>query len=98
MDANAPEISSQEEASTTFKVKVNLVEVRVVVRDAYGKAVGNLKQEDFQLTDNGKPQIISKFSVEQAASQPFFQAGDSGDTNRRRWSQDAGALHRLPFR
>ncbi len=68
LEANAPEISSQEETSTTFKVKVNLVEVRVVVRDAYGKAVGNLKQEDFQLTDNGKPQIISKFSVEQAAA------------------------------
>jgi VWFA-related protein len=68
-DKNAPELSSQE-TSTTFKVRVNLVEVRVVVRDAQGHAVGNLKQEDFQLLDNGKPQIITRFSVGQAGGKP----------------------------
>ena len=68
-DKNAPEISA-EDTSTTFKVKVNLVEVRVVVSDSQGHAVGNLKQEDFQLLDNGKPQVISRFSVEQAGAKP----------------------------
>ena len=68
---NAPEISQHEEA-TTFKVKVNLVEVRVVVRDAKGKAIGNLKQEDFQLFDNGKPQVITKFGVERAGDRPVI--------------------------
>jgi VWFA-related protein len=68
-DMNAPELSAQD-ASTTFKVRVNLVEVRVVVRDSQGHAVGNLKQEDFQLLDNGKPQVISRFSVEQAGANP----------------------------
>ncbi len=68
-DKNAPELST-EDTSTTFKVKVNLVEVRVVVRDAQGHAVGNLKQEDFQLLDNGKPQVISRFAVEQAGAKP----------------------------
>jgi len=68
-DKNAPEMST-EETSTTFKVKVNLVEVRVVVRDAQGHAVGNLKQDDFQLLDNGKPQVISRFAVEQAGTKP----------------------------
>ncbi len=68
-DKNAPEVST-EDTSTTFKVKVNLVEVRVVVRDAQGHAVGNLKQEDFQLFDNGKPQIISRFTMEQAGAKP----------------------------
>ena len=63
-------MSSREETSTTFKVKVNLVEVRTVVRDAQGNAVGNLRQEDFQLTDNGKPQVITKFSMEQAGAKP----------------------------
>ena len=66
-DKAAPEVSSSEE-TTTFKVKVNLVEVRVVVRDAEGHAIGTLKQEDFQLLDNGKPQVISKFSMEQAGT------------------------------
>ena len=38
--------------------------VRVVVRDGSGKIVTNLKKEDFQLTDNRKPQVISSFSTE----------------------------------
>ncbi len=50
-----------------FKARVNLVVVPVVVRDRYGKAVGNLKQEDFQLFDKGKPQYIARFSMEKAA-------------------------------
>ena len=70
-DKNAPEISSQETAAT-FKVKVNLVEVRVVVRDAQGHAIGTLKQDDFQLFDNGKLQTITRFSVDQAGVKPVI--------------------------
>lgn len=66
--APAPPASAQEVASrdtpATFKVRVNLVLVRVVVRDANGKVVPNLKKEDFQLMDNRKLQTISSFSVE----------------------------------
>ena len=50
-----------------FKARVNLVMVPVVVRDRQGKAVGTLKQEDFQLFDKGKPQYIARFSMERAA-------------------------------
>jgi VWFA-related protein len=57
------EVSSRDTAPT-FKVRVNLVLVRVVVRDQQGHVVPNLHKEDFQLTDNRKPQIISTFSVE----------------------------------
>jgi VWFA-related protein len=52
------------DAPTTFKVRVNLVLVRVVVRDPQGKVVSNLKKEDFQLFDSRKPQVISSFNVE----------------------------------
>lgn len=55
---------------TTFKVRVNLVLVRVVVRDQQGRPVENLKKEDFQLFDNRKPQTISTFSVETPTSHP----------------------------
>jgi len=56
------------DSPATFKVRVNLVLVRVVVRGPNGKAVPNLKREDFQLTDNRKPQTISSFSVETPGS------------------------------
>jgi len=63
--ANVPEVTTHEELET-FQVKVNLVEVRVVVRDAQGNAVGNLKQEDFLLFDDKKPQTITRFTVERS--------------------------------
>jgi len=55
---------SQTDTSATFKVRVNLVQVRVIVRDPSGKAVGDLKREDFLLYDQGKLQSIANFSVE----------------------------------
>jgi VWFA-related protein len=61
----SPEIASRD-APSTFSSKVNLVMVPVVVRDARGKAIGTLKKEDFQLFDKGKPQVISKFTIEKA--------------------------------
>jgi len=61
--AQKEEVSSHD-TPTTFKVRVNLVLVRVVVRDQRGKVVSNLKKEDFQLFDNKKVQTISSFSIE----------------------------------
>lgn len=65
--ASNDEIVSHD-SPATFKVRVNVVLVRVVVRDNNGKVVSNLKKEDFQLTDERKPQIISSFSTETPAS------------------------------
>ncbi|HEY6444432.1 MAG TPA: VWA domain-containing protein [Candidatus Acidoferrales bacterium] len=61
--AEAPEMSAQD-APVALRVRVNLVPVRVVVRDANGHAVANLHKEDFQLFQDGKPQEISNFAVE----------------------------------
>jgi VWFA-related protein len=60
---NNSELSSQDRPAT-FKVRVNEVLVRVVVRDQKGQVVANLRKEDFQLSDNRKPQTISSFSAE----------------------------------
>ncbi|MGB7848458.1 MAG: VWA domain-containing protein [Candidatus Acidiferrum sp.] len=58
-----PEVSSKD-TGTTFKLRVNLVQVRVVVRDRKGNLVEGLKREDFQLYDQGKLQTVSTFGVE----------------------------------
>jgi VWFA-related protein len=58
-----PEVSSQQ-TPTTFSSRVNLVSVPVVVRDSKGRAVGNLQEDDFRLFDNGKQQLITRFSVQ----------------------------------
>jgi VWFA-related protein len=67
------------DSATTFKVRVNLVLVRVVVRDEHGKVVENLKKEDFLLFDNRKPQTISTFGIENPNSHtvPVVSASDS---------------------
>jgi VWFA-related protein len=67
--ANAPEVTSHE-GTVTFSSKVNLVSVPVVVRDAQGRPVANLKQEDFQLFDKGKLQTITRFSIETTETPP----------------------------
>jgi VWFA-related protein len=51
----------------TLRVNVNAVLVPVVVRDAQGRAVGNLTQNDFKVFDQGKQRPITGFTVQQAA-------------------------------
>jgi VWFA-related protein len=63
---NPPPPSSAAEGLTTLKIDVKLVPVSVVLRDGKGNAIGNLRKEDFQLFDDGKPQAITSFSLERA--------------------------------
>ena len=62
--ADAGSEISQVDSAATFKVRVNLVQVRVIVRDPSGKPIDNLTRQDFLLYDQGKLQSISNFSVE----------------------------------
>jgi VWFA-related protein len=73
IDKNEPEVASHD-APTTFSTRVNLVMVPVVVHDHKGRAIGNLTKGDFQLFDKGKPQTISRFSVENAGEKAANQA------------------------
>lgn len=67
--AAAPFEDDGNQDSVTFKTETNLVLVPAVVRDANGNTVGNLRKEDFQLFDKGKPQVITKFTVEDTSGQ-----------------------------
>lgn len=73
------EIIAHDEPAT-FKMRVNLVLVRVVVRDGNGKTVANLKKEDFQLADNLKLQTISSFAEKTTASLVMETATKTGET------------------
>jgi VWFA-related protein len=75
--AQTPEVVSRE-APVTFTSRVNLVSVPVVVRDRDGRALGNLRQQDFQLFDRGKLQVITKFSVEKSGAATAVEAAPNG--------------------
>ena len=82
-DSNPPEIQAHEgqshDVNPLFHVHVerNLVTVRVVVRDTKDRPVGNLRQGDFRLFDDGKPQDILGFSVETGHPNPAPEAAPS---------------------
>ncbi len=66
-----------------FHAGINEVEVPVVVRDGRGGTVAGLSRSDFRVYDNGKLQVISRFSAVDAASRgagaPRFSAYLLGD-------------------
>ncbi|MCX6617075.1 MAG: VWA domain-containing protein [Acidobacteria bacterium] len=59
--AQSPATSAQ---NFPLRVTTRLVQVDVVVRDKKGQPITDLKQEDFEVTDQGKPQKISVFAIE----------------------------------
>src|SRR6201987_2062893 len=77
--SNATQEMNTRDSSTPFSVRVNLVPIRVVVRDAHGLAVPNLPQADFRVFEDGKLQLISHFSVETPAptAQPLPETSSS---------------------
>src|ERR1700690_697830 len=48
--------------SPIVRVTVNLVQVDAVVTNSKGRQVTDLKAEDFEITEDGRPQKITNFS------------------------------------
>jgi VWFA-related protein len=63
----------------TFKVRVDYVEVDIVVTDKQGHLVRDLKKEDFQVLEDGKAQAITAFTTVdipiERADRPLFASG-----------------------
>jgi Ca-activated chloride channel homolog len=63
---SAGSTNASQNAGSTLKVDVKLVNVFVTVTDDHGAPVAGLKKEDFALLEDGKPQTISVFDKESA--------------------------------
>jgi hypothetical protein len=91
--------AAQEQTGPTFKSGVTMIQVPVTVRDRDGHAVGDLKKEDFQLFDNGKPVEIAGFSEDKPGSRAIPDRSlpdpNGAAKSRRRADGCSRAIHRL---
>src|SRR5277367_1883727 len=63
--AQQNDTTSQDKKDFTVSVKVDRVLVNVVARDKKGNLIKDLKREDFTILEDGKPQKIMTFDLEQ---------------------------------
>ena len=61
-DANGPDQSDQ--SATTLKVNVNVVQLFFNVKDKHGALIPSLTKDDFEISEDGKPQTIKYFTAE----------------------------------
>jgi VWFA-related protein len=85
----SPSIPSDQQPPITFKVEVNYVEIDAVVTDSNGNFVRGLTRDDFELSEESKPQTISVFSlvdlpVERADAPLFATAAIEPDVRSNR--------------
>ncbi len=66
----------QQDPGPAVRIETELVQIDVVVEDEKGQLVRNLKREDFQLTEDGKVQSLSYFSVGTASRPARWLKGD----------------------
>jgi VWFA-related protein len=57
-----PQAAPAPQPEDVIRINVNLVQVDALVTDAQGKLVEDLKKEDFEIRQDGKPQTITNFS------------------------------------
>jgi VWFA-related protein len=99
LSSATPQSSSQPAASSrntqrsqVIRTATRLVQVNVVVQDKSGTPITGLKEADFTLLDNGRPQKIAFFSANTPASAPALPLPPHIFTNRTDLKgQDPGA-------
>ncbi|MGA8874813.1 MAG: VWA domain-containing protein [Candidatus Korobacteraceae bacterium] len=68
-----PDLGLAQQTGYTFKAEAELVLVNVSVRDRDGNLVRDLKPEDFTILEDGKPQKVSSFDIENMANAPAVE-------------------------
>lgn len=87
------------EEAPTFRASANLVIVTVFVRDGQGRPVKGLTQDDFLVTENGKPQTVRVFEfqqIEEAAPGAAVMTAEAPAARPLQAEQQTGAV--LPVR
>jgi VWFA-related protein len=59
----APPAAPAADQTPIFRADINFVRVDVIVNDRQGNPVSDLRQEDFEVTEDGKPQSIQTFKL-----------------------------------
>jgi VWFA-related protein len=72
MPTPPPDVQPADETDVV-RVTTNLIQIDATVTDDKGRAVTNLKPEDFEIFVNGKPQQITNFSFVTVEPQPDTQ-------------------------
>jgi len=62
--ARGPAQAQKQGPPGTFRIRVLLVPIDVIVTDDRDRPVTDLKQEDFQIFENGRPQEVRHFAVQ----------------------------------
>jgi VWFA-related protein len=63
-DQTGTQSQDQEQSMETLKVRVNVVQLFFNVKDKKGALIPNLTKDDFELSEDGKPQTIKYFTAE----------------------------------
>ena len=71
---------NQPSPEVSFKIEVNYVEVDARVTNREGGFIGDLKRDDFQVAEDGKPQKISAFGLVDVPFVPVEKALYAGPT------------------
>jgi VWFA-related protein len=61
-------LAAAQQPPPTFQSTTKLVQLSVVAQGKNGQAIADLKREDFELLENGKPQSLAVFTTEREAS------------------------------
>jgi VWFA-related protein len=77
-------LASSDVAQTSMKVDVRVINVDVSVIDSHGKAVTDLKRDDFAVLEDDRPQKVTNFSVaDRAPARPDSRSVTSLQLRRR---------------
>ena len=78
--ASSPASSDEVDEGDVVRVDTQLVSVPAVVTDSTGHPLSNLKAENFQLLEDGKPQTITNFGTTDAPFEIALLLDTSGST------------------